>query len=167
MSEEARAAIGSLVFFLVAPVVVAGLVPWLINGWETKGEVWAPVRVVGLMLVIVGGGVLAHSFVRFVRDGIGTPAPVAPTKHLVVTGVYRNVRNPMYVAVIAVIIGQGALFGDVGLIVYGAVVGLAMATFARLYEEPALLRDHGAEYEEYRANVPGWLPRLRPWRGDQ
>lgn len=165
MRARGRAALGSLAFFLAAPVVVAGLVPWLINGWVTKTEMWTFIRVVGALFVVAGGAVLIHAFIRFVRDGIGTPAPVAPTKHLVVTGIYRHVRNPMYVAVVAVIVGQAALFGDAGLLAYGVAVGLTMAGFVRWYEEPVLFRDYGADYEEYRANVPGWLPRARPWQG--
>lgn len=125
----------------------------------------APVRVLGLVPLAAGAVVLLSAFTRFVAEGLGTPAPVAPTEHLVVGGLYRHVRNPMYVAVVAVIAGQGLLLARPVLLVYGAVAGLVMAAFARWYEEPELTGRFGAEYERYRAAVPGWWPRLRPWRG--
>lgn len=163
MSRRGKAAAGSLVFFVVAPVLVAGVVPWLIGGWEPVGVWWLPLRVLGVVLILTGGGVLIHSFFRFVTEGIGTPAPVAPTEHLVVGGIYRHVRNPMYLAVVAVVAGQALLFGDMVLMAYAGAVGLAMAAFVRWHEEPVLTRRFGDEYTAYRANVPGWLPRVRPW----
>ena len=110
-----------------------------------------------------GGVVLVHAFARFVAEGLGTPAPVAPTEHLVVGGLYRHLRNPMYVAVVAVIIGQALLLGRLVLVTYGLLAAAAMWAFATWYEEPALTRRFGAEYERYRQAVPGWWPRLRPW----
>lgn len=159
------AAVGSAVFFVVAPGVVAGLVPWWLTGWELRSPAawWAPVRVLGVLLIGAGLPVLIQSFVRFVVEGLGTPAPVAAPERLVVGGAYRYVRNPMYVAVLAVIVGQSLLLGQLGLLVYAAVAWLAVAAFVRWYEEPTLARQFGAEYETYRAAVPGWLPRLRPW----
>jgi len=159
-------AIGSVIFFVVAPCVVAGLVPWLLTDWETGQllPVWA--RFVGGVVAGIGAVALVHSFIRFVVEGIGTPAPVAPTEKLVVGGLYRHVRNPMYLAVAATIIGQGLLLSRPVLFGYGLLVGLAMAIFVKLYEEPVLLDQFGSEYEEYRRSVPGWLPRLRPWSPD-
>jgi protein-S-isoprenylcysteine O-methyltransferase Ste14 len=106
-----------------------------------------------------------HAFGRFALEGRGTPAPVAPTEALVVGGIYRHVRNPMYLAVIAIILGQAVLFASWAVLVYGFVAAATMASFVRLYEEPTLLARYGRSYEEYRHNVPGWLPRLRSWRG--
>ena len=103
------------------------------------------------------------AFVRFVVEGAGTPAPVAPTAHLVVGGLYRFVRNPMYLAVLAAILGQALLLARPALAGYAVVAGAAMVAFVRWYEEPTLARRYGAEYAEYRARVPGWWPRLRPW----
>jgi protein-S-isoprenylcysteine O-methyltransferase Ste14 len=157
-----RAAVGSAAFFLVAPCVVGGLVPWLITGWNDN-RMWLPARVVGFALIAAGAAALINSFVRFVREGIGTPAPVAPTARLVVGGLYRYVRNPMYVALGAVIFGQALALGRWSLVLYGAVVMTAVVSFVRLYEEPALTRQFGPSYAEYRAAVPGWFPRLRPW----
>ena len=107
---------------------------------------------------------LLDSFARFVVEGIGTPAPVAPTEHLVVGGLYRHVRNPMYLAVGAAIVGQAMLFGDAGLLLYAAVFFALVGAFVRLYEEPALEARYGERYLEYKRAVPGWWPRPRPWR---
>jgi protein-S-isoprenylcysteine O-methyltransferase Ste14 len=111
------------------------------------------------MLVAVGAVVVIHAFVRFVTEGLGTPAPIAPTERLVIGGLYRYVRNPMYLAVLAAIVGQGMLLGQVILFVYGACVAAAMVAFVRLYEEPHLAERFGEEYHAYRREVPGWIPR--------
>jgi protein-S-isoprenylcysteine O-methyltransferase Ste14 len=160
-----KAAVGSLLFLVVAPGVVAGLVPWLLTGWELEEPVsyWLPLRIVGVVLLVAGLVVLLEAFTRFVREGIGTPAPVAPTEHLVVGGLYRYVRNPMYIAVASIIVGQALLLGQPILLPYAALFGLAVWAFVRWYEEPTLLRRFGAEYEEYRRAVPGWWPRRTPW----
>jgi len=105
-SSRANAALGSLLFLVVAPGIVAGLVPWLLTGWDAGGDVAWPLVVAGAVLVVAGVSVLLHAFARFVVEGIGTPAPVAPTEQLVVGGLYRYVRNPMYLAVAATIVGQ-------------------------------------------------------------
>jgi protein-S-isoprenylcysteine O-methyltransferase Ste14 len=159
-------AVGSAVFFVVAPGVVAGLVPWLVTGWAAE-PMPAPLRVLGGLLIAAGLPVLVHAFVSFVREGRGTPAPVAPTAHLVVGGLYRWVRNPMYVAVGAVIAGQALLFGSVGLAVYLLLFATAVATFVHGYEEPVLQATFPEEYEAYRRAVPAWRPRVRPWRADR
>jgi protein-S-isoprenylcysteine O-methyltransferase Ste14 len=156
------AAVGSSVFMALAPGTVAGLVPWLLTGWQGTSW-WLPARVLGGALVLAGGLVLVHAFTRFVVEGLGTPAPVAPPVHLVVGGLYRYVRNPMYLAVVAAILGQALLFGRLVLVVYAALVAAMMWAFATWYEEPTLARQFGAEYEQYRRAVPAWWPRLRPW----
>lgn len=155
---------GSVVFFAAAPCVVAGLLPWWLTGWEGLTRSPLPL-VLGTLATLAGIAVLLHAFARFALDGAGTPAPVAPTQTLVVGGVYRFVRNPMYLAVIAIVLGQVLLFGSAALAVYAALVTAAMVAFVRLYEEPTLARRYGASYEDYRRNVPGWLPRATPWRG--
>nr|WP_276147144.1 isoprenylcysteine carboxylmethyltransferase family protein [Streptomyces sporangiiformans] len=120
----------------------------------------------GGVLVAAAAVVLVQAFVRFVVESLGTPAPVAPTEHLVVGGLYRHVRNPMYVAVMAAIGGQALLLGRPVLPAYGLFAGTMMGAFAKWYEEPALRRRFGQAYEAYRRAVPGWWPRLRPWHGD-
>lgn len=162
--SRARAAAGSLVFLLIAPGVVAGLVPWLLTGWDSTDPLVA-LQAVGAALIAVGSAVLLSAFARFVVDGLGTPAPVAPPSHLVVGGLYRHVRNPMYVAVAATIVGQAALLGRPALLLYALAFMAAVAAFVYGYEQPMLSERFGAEYERYRDNVPAWWPRLRPWRG--
>jgi protein-S-isoprenylcysteine O-methyltransferase Ste14 len=158
------AAAGSAAFFATAPGVVGGVVPWLLTRWEAHSW-WLPLRIVGVVLVVVSAAVLIDAFARFVVEGLGTPAPVAPTEHLVVGGLYRFVRNPMYIAVVGVVVGQALFLGRAVLVVYGALLAALFAVFVRLYEEPSLRRQFGAEYETYRHAVPPWLPRLRPWSG--
>ena len=158
---RAKAALGSIVFLVVAPGVVAGLIPWLLTGWDPAGDVAWPLVAAGIVLVAAGTGVLLHAFARFVAEGIGTPAPVAPTERLVVGGLYRYVRNPMYLAVAATIVGQAMILGRPVLLLYAAAFGAAVVAFVRLYEEPTLARRYGAEYDAYRRGVPGWLPRRK------
>jgi protein-S-isoprenylcysteine O-methyltransferase Ste14 len=163
--QRSAAAAGSALFFLLAPGVVAGLVPWWLTGWRAAAPPWPwAVRAAGLALVAVAAPVLVRAFAAFVREGAGTPAPVAPTAHLVVGGLYRHVRNPMYLAVLALIAGQALFLGRPALLGYGAAVLAAVLAFVRGYEEPTLRARYGAEYEAYRRAVPGWWPRLRPWR---
>jgi protein-S-isoprenylcysteine O-methyltransferase Ste14 len=159
-----RAAAGSVVFLAVAPGVVAGVMPfWLTDGWHSTGPAlsW---KLLGGVLIAAGVAVLLHAFARFVIEGIGTPAPVAPTRRLVVGGLYRYLRNPMYVAVAATIVGQAALLGRPALLLYAALFMAAVAAFVYAYEQPVLAEQFGADYERYRRNVPAWRPRLRPWR---
>ena len=159
------AAVGSAVFFLVGPGIVAGLIPWWLTGWRVREPVpyWAPMRVLGVMLLAAGLFALVQAFVRFVVEGLGTPAPIAAPERLVVGGLYRYVRNPMYVAVLTVIVGQALILGQLVLLPYAAAFWVITAAFVRWYEEPALTRRFGADYEAYRRAVPAWRPRLRPW----
>jgi len=158
------AAAGSAVFFAIAPGVVAGLVPWWLTHWRVRGPLahWAPLRVTGLTMLILGAIVLVQAFARFVAEGHGTPAPAAPTERLVTGGLYRYVRNPMYLAVVAAITGQALALGQPVLLGYAAAVWITVASFVRWYEEPALARQFGAQYEAYRRGVPAWRPRTRP-----
>jgi protein-S-isoprenylcysteine O-methyltransferase Ste14 len=125
---------------------------------------YAPLRVIGVVLIAAGACVVVDSFARFALQGLGTPAPVFPTLHLVIKGFYRYVRNPMYVAVVAVILGQALLFGDIRVFEYALFAWLVAHLFVRTYEEPRLRKSFGAEYDRFRANVPRWIPRLTPWR---
>ena len=135
--------------------------PWWVTRWESNAILAAAARA-GALLAAAGCRVL-HAFARFVREGRGTPAPIAPTERLVVGGVYRHVRNPMYVAVLAAILGQGLLLGQLLLVGYGRRGG-SWWPFVRLYEEPVLAERFGDDYDAYRRAVPAWLPSLRPWR---
>lgn len=157
---------GSAAFLLIAPGIVAGLVPWLMTGRYSAPLAPSILAAPGGILVIAGIALLLHAFARFALEGEGTPAPVAPTERLVVGGAYRYVRNPMYLAVISIIVGQALLFRHWPLFVYALAVAATMFAFVRLYEEPTLSRQYGSAYARYRQAVPGWLPRLTPWRGD-
>jgi protein-S-isoprenylcysteine O-methyltransferase Ste14 len=157
---------GSALFLVVAPGVVAGWVPWLLTDHYRNPLSAVPGFVAaGSILVAAAVAVLLHAFTRFALEGHGTPAPVAPTRKLVVGGVYRHVRNPMYVAVLSIILGQALLFSSWTVVIYGLIAAVAMISFVKLHEEPTLASRYGAEYETYRRAVPGWLPRLTPWRG--
>jgi protein-S-isoprenylcysteine O-methyltransferase Ste14 len=156
---------GSAAFLILVPGVVAGLVPWfLTNGYGLPLSSSAAIVAGGSILILGGLAVLLHSFVRFAFEGAGTPAPIAPTERLVVGGAYRYVRNPMYVAVLSIIFGQALLFADGSLVIYACAVAVTVFTFVKLYEEPTLARRYGHEYETYRRAVPGWVPRLTPWK---
>jgi protein-S-isoprenylcysteine O-methyltransferase Ste14 len=117
----------------------------------------------GAVLLVVGLIVLIQAFVRFVVEGLGTPVPIAAPERLVVGGLYRHVRNPMYVAILAAIVGQALLLGRPVLLLYAAALWMISAVFVRWYEEPTLARRFGADYEASRHAVPAWWPRLRPW----
>ena len=160
--DTTRAAIGSIAFFLLAPGVNAGLVPWLITRWESDTPPWA--LAAGLVVTAAGTLLVAAAFVQFVAEGRGTPAPVAPTQQLVVGGLYRWVRNPMYVGVAGAIAGQAVLFASPGVALWLVAFVTAVTVFVARYEEPTLRRTYGASYEAYVAAVPRWLPRLTPWR---
>jgi protein-S-isoprenylcysteine O-methyltransferase Ste14 len=166
--DRRRAAIGTAVFS-VAPGTVAGVVPWLLTRWEVKAPVpgGMPAQITGALLIGAGAAVIANSFVHFAAEGIGTPAPFAPPKRLVVGGLYRYVRNPMYVSIAAAVAGQGLLLGQPKLFVALGIGAVPVVAFVRLYEEPALTRKFGAAYEEYRRNVPRWLPKLTPWQPER
>src|SRR5215204_3449370 len=152
--QRTIAVVGSAVFFVVAPCTLAELVPWSITGWQLRPPFLGLelTRGIGAIMILAG------------LQGLGTPAPIAPTRNLVVTGLYRYLRNPIYVAVVAIILGQAVLMGDWRLIVYGALLWLSFHVFVIAYEEPTLERTFGREYEAFRAAVPRWMPRMTPWR---
>jgi len=157
---------GSALFFVLAPCTVAGLLPRWISGWQMEPPFFglSPLRIVGVVLILAGLPVLLDSFARFALEGLGTPAPVFPTRHLIVTGWYRYVRNPMYVAVVSIIVGQAMLLGSIHVLEYGAAVWLVAHLFVLLYEEPKMRSTFREDYREFYANVPRWIPRLTPWR---
>ena len=165
--SKITAILGSALFFVVAPAMLAGVIPWWITHWEFLPAFLATeaTRLAGLAFIIAGVPIVLDSFARFALEGLGTPAPIAPPRNLVVTGLYRYVRNPIYGAVVAVILGQGLLFADWHLLGYGASLWLFFHIVVIFYEEPTLCQSFGAEYESYCANVPRWIPRLTPRSG--
>lgn len=163
MAAPRRALIGTVIFTLVVPGTAIVLVPFVLSGGWTfhpplAGEAS---RWLGVALVVLGAPLFFRFLAGFVREGHGTPAPIAPTEHLVVGGPFQWCRNPGYVAVVAMVVGQGLLFGSARILVYAASLAVGFHLFVLLYEEPTLRRTFGAEYEEYCRRVPRWLPRLR------
>jgi protein-S-isoprenylcysteine O-methyltransferase Ste14 len=157
------AIIGSAIFLVIAPGTLAVYIPWTICRWHLAPPLLgiSALRVVGALMIAAGLPILLDSFARFAIQGLGTPAPIAPPQHLVVTGLYRYVRNPMYVAVLSLIVGQGLFFGSGPVLEYSLLVWSGFLAFVLLYEEPALRRKFGAEYEEYCGQVRRWIPRLK------
>ena len=153
----------ALLAFLALPGIVAFAVPiwWIAATHAELDSRW------GLLPLVIGSAALLWCVRDFYVFGKGTLAPWSPPQHLVTSGLYRYSRNPMYVSVTAVVIGQAALFGDWRLLVYGAVFWLACHLFVMGYEEPTLARTFGDEYERFRANVPRWIPRLTPWHASR
>lgn len=144
-----------MVFFVMAPVVVAGVVPWWMAGWTLEQSGWS---MAGWPLLVAGLVVLLDSVRRFAVEGLGTPAPIYPTELLVVTGLYRYVRNPMYLAVVGIILAQALLFGSVKLVGYGMAVWAIFHLFVLFYEEPKLRKTYPSEYGDYCRAVRRWMP---------
>jgi protein-S-isoprenylcysteine O-methyltransferase Ste14 len=162
--NRTEALIGSAAFFVLAPGTVAGLIPWLITHWRFGEGASTGVSIVGGVLIALSLALLIECFTRFALKGEGTPAPVAPTQRLVISGAYARVRNPMYVAVTGLIFGQALLFASAALIAYGITVWFAFLLFVIYYEEPRLMREFPDDYPAYFENVPRWRPRFSPWR---
>jgi protein-S-isoprenylcysteine O-methyltransferase Ste14 len=153
-----RAVLGSAAFVLFGgPTIVAGLVPWLMTRWEADDAPTA-LRVLGAVLIASGGGLVLETTARFALQGRGTPAPFAAPERFVARGSYRVVRNPMYVGVLALIVGQALLLGREVLLVWAGSALLLFHLFVVLHEEPELRKRFGAEYEDYCVRVGRWLP---------
>lgn len=161
--SRAAALLGSGLLLILAPGTVAGLIPYLITGWRFSSN--AMLVAFGSVLLALAAVALIECFLRFALTAAGTPAPAAPTQKLVVTGLYRRTRNPMYVAVLGLIGAQALMFESPQLALYGGVVWLAFHIFVVGFEEKRLAREFPDQYPSYAANVPRWRPRLIPWRG--
>jgi protein-S-isoprenylcysteine O-methyltransferase Ste14 len=145
----------NLLFTLIVPGTVAGLVPMLIV--RGRSAALGPTTAPALLLFVAGGAIYAWCVWDFASFGRGTPAPIDAPKKLVVRGLYRFTRNPMYVGVLTVILGWVVLFRSWPLIIYLLSVGTMFQLFIVLYEERHLRREFGGEYDDYRARVPRWL----------
>lgn len=145
------------------PVTVTVVVPGLVL-WRSGADLAAwPLAALGVALIAVGLLLVVWTVTLFARLGKGTLAPWDPTSRLVVAGPYRHVRNPMISGVLAILLGEAALFGSLPLLVCFGAVLVVNAVYFPLVEEPGLRTRFGEDYERYRANVPRWVPRLRPW----
>jgi protein-S-isoprenylcysteine O-methyltransferase Ste14 len=156
--------LGTLVFVALVPGTVVGLVPGWLSGWKLQPPFLGleATRWLGVVLMLAGAPFFVSFVSRFVVEGRGTPAPVAPTRHLVVGGAFRFVRNPGYIGVVSLVLGQALLFGSGAVLAYAALLALGFHLFVLAYEEPTLRATYGEDYERFCREVPRWLPRLRP-----
>ena len=155
--------IGTVLFVLTVPGTVVVCIPYVLCRWTFAAPLFAigAGRWFGVALIVGALPIFFDFVVRFVREGKGTPAPVAPTLRLVVGGTFRYVRNPGYIAVVSLLVGQALLFGSGAVLLYAFTVAAGFHLFVVLYEEPTLRRQFGAAYEAYCRDVPRWLPRWR------
>jgi len=154
-------AIRSLLWTILLPGVVAGYVPWRYFGLHELVVAWNdPVVWVALAFMLAGALLLAACIVEFARSGRGTLSPVDPPRQLVVRGLYRYVRNPMYLSVTMIVLGEAVLARSRALAVYWAVFFAAANLFVIGYEEPSLRAQFGQSYDDYTAHVRRWIPRL-------
>jgi len=146
-------------FTLLVPGTVLGLVPYVFTA-GTKGERidLGTAHLIGFILLLPGVVIIIWCFIDFVRRGRGTPAPYDPPRKLVVVGLYTYVRNPQYVGVILVAVGEAILLGRIFLFGYAVFLAIGYHLFVRFYEEPTLRRKFGEEYVHYCAAVSRWLP---------
>jgi protein-S-isoprenylcysteine O-methyltransferase Ste14 len=156
------ALLGTLLFVAILPAAIIVWVPWWITRWQMAPPLlgFLALRWAGALLVLVALPIFLDFLARFVRAH-GTPAPVAPPEDLVVEGGFARCRNPGYVAVTALVVGQGLFFGSPGVLLYAAALALGFHLFVVFVEEPGLRRRFGAGYDAYCAKVPRWLPRVR------
>jgi protein-S-isoprenylcysteine O-methyltransferase Ste14 len=168
MEAPRRALLGTIAFTLIVPGTLIVLIPYLLTAWQLRPPLLGieATRTLGVALIVLAAPLFFRFLSGFVREGHGTPAPIAPPEHLVVGGPFRWIRNPGYVAVVSLVAGQALLFGSGAVLAYAAFLAVAFHLFVVLYEEPTLRRQFGTEYESYCREVPRWIPRPRPsrWR---
>ena len=166
MEAPRRALLGTIAFTLTIPATAIVLIPYLLTGWQLRPPFlgFEPTRSLGGALILLAAPLFFRFLSGFVREGHGTPAPIAPTEHLVVGGPFRWIRNPGYVAVVSLVVGQGLIFGSGAVLAYAAVLAIGFHLFVVLYEEPTLRRQFGEQYDAYCREVPRWIPRRRPSR---
>jgi protein-S-isoprenylcysteine O-methyltransferase Ste14 len=150
----------TLVFTIVVPGTVAVVIPrYLMGGFSVPA--FGALPALGFIAIVLGACIYFRCAWEFAVRGLGTPAPIAPTKFLVVSGLHRYVRNPMYVGVALFILGEAGLFRAALLAEYAVVMLLTAHLFVIFYEEPTLRRQFGESYEQYRRTVPRWIPRFK------
>ena len=149
----------TILFTIFVPGTVAVLIPlWLVG--EVRWHANAPATWMGAVFAVTGAAIYLRCAWEFAVNGLGTPAPIAPTKFLVTTALHRHVRNPMYIGVALVILGESAIFRSLHLVLYAAAMLTIAHIFVVLYEEPTLRRQFGESYDEYVRTVPRWVPKL-------
>ena len=168
MASLRRSVIVSLLFIVFGgPAIAVVYVPFRITRFRIPaGEpVWQ--MLVAAALIATGLVPAFESMKRFIVVGRGTLVPAVPTEHLVVSGMYRYVRNPMYVGILIALAGEALLFRSRDIVVFTVILWLGFHLFVSLYEEPTLTRRYGDEYAQFKRQVPRWLPRLTPWSGGE
>jgi protein-S-isoprenylcysteine O-methyltransferase Ste14 len=166
MPSARRSVVVSVLFTLFGgPGLVLVYLPWLFTRFRLPSQQPPAQTIAAILLIVIGLIPLFESIVRFVVKGRGTLVPAVPTERLVISGLYRYVRNPMYVGVITALVGEALLFRSRHMLVYALIVFAIMHLFVCLYEEPRLAGTYGDPYPAYKSAVPRWLPRLSPWRG--
>jgi protein-S-isoprenylcysteine O-methyltransferase Ste14 len=149
----------TILFTIFVPGTVAVVIPlWLVD--DMHWHVNAPATWMGAVVAVTGAAIYLRCAWEFAVNGLGTPAPIAPTKFLVTTALHRHVRNPMYIGVALVILGESVIFRSFHLVLYAAAMLAIAHIFVVLYEEPTLRRKFGESYEEYFRTVPRWVPKL-------
>jgi protein-S-isoprenylcysteine O-methyltransferase Ste14 len=152
-----KLSIRALAAFIACPGIVAGLVPWVIASGAPQ---FGPLRGEGLVPLAVGAGCLLLCVRDFLVSGRGTLAPWDPPRSLVIVGLYRFVRNPMYLSALAIVLGWSLYFGSLWLLLYLAGLAVAVHIRVRMHEEPWLSRQFGADWDRYAGAVPRWIPRF-------
>lgn len=153
--------IRSLLWTTLIPGLFAGYVPWRYFGLsQVRLDLFNPTHIAGLLCIAAGTLLLATCIFEFARSGRGTLSPVDPPRHLVVRGLYRYVRNPMYLSVTTIVLGEALISRSIALAVYWAIWFAAVNLFVLGYEEPTLREQFGASYDEYTRRVGRWIPRL-------
>ena len=154
-------ALRSLLWTLLLPGMFGVYLPWRYFGVSrVQVDFTNPLDLLGLGLIVIGAALLAACIWEFARRGRGTLSPADPPKELVVQGLYRYVRNPMYLSVSTMVLGQALLARSTALLLYWAIFFAVVNLFVRFYEEPALRRQFGESYDRYTQRVGRWLPRL-------
>jgi protein-S-isoprenylcysteine O-methyltransferase Ste14 len=148
---------------VVVPAVILATGEGPDVGWGLEGALAALPVAAGVVLIVAGLALWLWTVRLFARVGKGTLAPWDPTRRLVVEGPYGHVRNPMITAVLAVLVGEGALLGSPALLAWAGVFFIVNHAFFVVREEPGLERRFGDEYREYKRQVPRWIPRRTPW----
>jgi protein-S-isoprenylcysteine O-methyltransferase Ste14 len=160
--SKLNSVVGTAISFPFGPGLMVVLFPWLITHWQHGAPYPRAVRALGAVLIALGAILTVATFVRFASEGTGIPFPTDPpsSQRVMVGGPYRYVRNPMYVSFMLVIVGEALLLSRPVLLIYAAAVLIFLVAFVRFWEERTMASRFGAEYEAYRQQVPGWLPRL-------
>lgn len=166
MTSVRRSVVVSVLFTLFGgPAMVLAFLPWLITRFRMPFQQPLVQTMAAVLLIVIGLVPLFDSIIRFVVEGRGTLMPAVPTERLVVSGLYRYVRNPMYIGVVTALAGEALLLRSRHMLEYALIVWAIMHLFVCFYEEPSLTRTWRDAYLSYKSSVPRWFPRISPWRG--